>query len=202
MQIRVLSIHREHELCWNAQQKTCISYTAYRRYFYILDDNKLYSSENLRMGRRNIWDTGQRKQKLEPVSSTSRRGAREAYHDEDPGDFGPRIAFTLSLVSDTSRPPIWQGGREMSALRPYETYPFQQPALFTPYTVINIPLYTKLFQLILLCAICFLYFCNLRMRSSRTIILYEIRIGTKYTETLPLKLDPDPLQYGVVIVNA
>ena len=35
-------------------------------------------------------------QKLEPVSSTSRRGARAAYHDEYPRDFGPRIAYTVS----------------------------------------------------------------------------------------------------------
>ena len=55
-------------------------------------------------------------------------------------DFGLRIAYTVSLVSDTSRPPtlcrppIWQGGREISAPRPYETNPFHQPALFTPYT--------------------------------------------------------------------
>ena len=69
----------------------------------------------------------------EPVSSTSRRGARAAYHDEYPRDFGPRIAYTVSLVSDTSRPPIRQGRREMSAPRPYETFPFHPPALFTPY---------------------------------------------------------------------
>ena len=97
---------------------------------------------------------------LEPVSSTSRRGARAAYHDEYPRDLGPRIAYTVSLASDTSRsptlcrPPIWQGGREMSAPRPYETYPFHQPALFTSYTMTNIPLYTKLFQLFLPCGIC------------------------------------------------
>ena len=65
-----------------------------------------------------------RKKILEPVSGTSRRGARAAYHDEYPRDFGPRIAYTVSLVSDTCRPPIRQGGREMSAPRPYETYPF------------------------------------------------------------------------------
>ena len=34
--------------------------------------------------------------KLEPVSSTSRRGARAAYHDDHPRDFGPRIAYTVS----------------------------------------------------------------------------------------------------------
>ena len=137
-------------------QKTNICWTAYRRYFYILDDNELWSSENLHMGRRNIWDTGQRKQKLEPVSSTDRV---LEYHEEYPRDFGQRIAYTVSLASDTSRPPtlcrppIWQGRREMSALRPYETYPFHQPALFTPYTVIKIPLYTKLFQSFLACVI-------------------------------------------------
>ena len=35
-------------------------------------------------------------QTLEPVSSTSRRGARAAYHDEYPRDFGPGIAYTVS----------------------------------------------------------------------------------------------------------
>ena len=33
---------------------------------------------------------------MEPVSSTSRRGARGAYHDEYPRDFGPQIADTVS----------------------------------------------------------------------------------------------------------
>ena len=33
---------------------------------------------------------------LKPVSSTSRRGARAAYHDECPRDFGSRIAYTVS----------------------------------------------------------------------------------------------------------
>ena len=56
--------------------------------------NKHYSLENMRMHRRNTRDTI--KQKLEPVSSTSRRGARAAYHDEYPRDFGPRIAYTVS----------------------------------------------------------------------------------------------------------
>ena len=80
---------------------------------------------------------------LEPVSSTSRRGARAAYHDEYPRDFGPRIAYTVSLVSDTSRPPIRQGGRDMSAPRPYETYPFHSPALFTLNTRINFYIYIQ-----------------------------------------------------------
>ena len=39
---------------------------------------------------------------MEPVGSTSRRGARAAYHDEYPRDFGPQIADTESQVSDYS----------------------------------------------------------------------------------------------------
>ena len=42
-----------------------------------------------------------------------------------------------ALVSDTSRSPIRQGGREMSAPRPYETYPLHPPALFTSYAKFN-----------------------------------------------------------------
>ena len=34
--------------------------------------------------------------KVEPGSSTSRRGARAAYQDEYPRDFGPQIAYTVS----------------------------------------------------------------------------------------------------------
>ena len=45
-------------------------------------------------------DTG--KKILEPVSSTSRRSARAAYHHGYPRDFGPRISYTVSLVSDTA----------------------------------------------------------------------------------------------------
>ena len=109
--------------------------------------------------------------KLEPVSSTSRRGARAAYHDEYPQDFGPRIAYTVSLVSDTCRPPIRQGGREMSAPRPYETDPFHQLALFTSYTKSNFSIYTKLFQLLLPCGINIvigtLHICCRRMLSPR-----------------------------------
>ena len=107
-----------------------------------------------------VWISGtQENRKLEPVSSTSRRGARAAYHDEYPRDFAPRIAYTVSKVSDTSRPPtlcrppIRQGGREMSAPKPYETYPFHLPALFTLYHQINFLIYTKLFQIFLPCGI-------------------------------------------------
>ena len=103
--------------------------------------------------------TGTQEKNLEPVSSTSRRVARAAYHDEYPRDFGPRIAYTVSLVSDTSRPPtlcrppIRQGGREMSAPRPYKTYPFHPPALFTLDNNINFGIYTKLFKIFLPCGI-------------------------------------------------
>ena len=93
--------------------------------FFFLDYGKHCSSENLCMRKRKTRD--KRRQKREPVSSTSRRGARAAYHDEYPRDFGPRIAYTVSSVSDTCRPPIRQGGREMSAPRPYETDPFHPP---------------------------------------------------------------------------
>ena len=82
-------------------------------------------------------------------TSTSRRGARVAYHDEYPRDFDPQIAYTVSLVSDTSRPPIRQGGRETAAPRPCETNPFRPPALFTPNTKINLYIYTNLFPLFL-----------------------------------------------------
>jgi len=113
--------------------------------------------------------------KLELVSSTSRRGARAAYHDEYPRDFGPRIAYTVSLVSDTCRPPIRQGGREMSAPRPCETNPFHQLARFTSYTKSNFSIYTKLFQLLLPCGINIvigtLYICCLRMLSPRITFL-------------------------------
>ena len=44
----------------------------------------------------NIQKTEVAKKDLEPVSSTSRRGARAAYLDEYPRDFGPRIAYTVS----------------------------------------------------------------------------------------------------------
>lgn len=66
----------------------------------------------------------------------------------------------MSLVSDTSqpptlcRPPIWQGGREMSAPRPYEPSPLHPLALFTPYAKINFYIYTNRLQLLLSCGNC------------------------------------------------
>ena len=106
------------------------------------------ASVNLRMRKPNTWvDKG--KKNLEPVSSTSRRGAKAAYHDECPRDFGPRISYTMSLVSDTTQSPTLcrplsrQGGREMSAPRPYETDPFH------PHSSVHISGYNQ-----------FLYICN------------------------------------------
>ena len=88
-----------------------------------------------------------RKTKIpEPVSSTSKRGARATYHDESPRDFDPRIAYVVGLVSETSRPPIRQGGREMSASMPYETKPLRPPALFTLYAMTSFYINAKLFQ--------------------------------------------------------
>ena len=48
----------------------------------------------------------QENKKMEPASSTSSRVARAAYYDQYPRDFGPRIAYTVSWSSDTSRRPI------------------------------------------------------------------------------------------------
>ena len=53
-----------------------------------------------------------------------------AYHDEYPRDFGPLITYAVSLISESSRSPIWQGRREMSAPRPQKTDPFRPPALY------------------------------------------------------------------------
>ena len=122
------------------------------------------------MGKRNIWDTGQRNQKLEPVSSTSRPGARAAYHAEYPRDFGPRIAYTVSLTSDTRRPPIWQGGRIMSAPKPY--IPFSNQLCSHP-TLWSISLYLQncssyFFHVVFALCLKTLYVWNLRTRSSRT----------------------------------
>ena len=89
---------------------------------YFLHDNEHYSSENVCMRRRNTCHEKNNK-KLEPVSSTSRRGARATYHDKNPRDFGPRIAYTVSLVSDTSRPRPCVGprsGREGEKCRPLD----------------------------------------------------------------------------------
>ena len=91
--------------------------------------------------------------KQEPGSTTCRRSARAAHDDEYRQDFGPRIAYTKSLRPCVG--PRWgRKRREMSAPRPYKTYPFHLPALFTPYTKTDFYMYTKLFQLLLPRGIC------------------------------------------------
>ena len=153
----------------------------------------------------------QETKKREPVSSTSRRGAKAAYHDEYPRDFGPRIACTVSEVSDTSRPPIRQGGREMSAPRPYETYPFHPPALFTPYKKINFYIYTKLLQLFLPYGvyalswnIVHLSFTNALFQVQQNFKSFCPPCGTYWYEIrrdTPLKLGTDASQCDVGAVN-
>ena len=58
---------------------------------FFLDFGKNFSSENLRLHKRNV-----ETKILEPVSSSSRRVARAAYCDKYPRDFGPRITYTVS----------------------------------------------------------------------------------------------------------
>ena len=134
------------------------------------DDNKLYSSENVRMCRRNTcWDKGKpqrQRKKLELVNSTSRRGARVEYHDEYPRDFGRRIAYTVSLVSDT---PIRQGRRDILAPRPFEIYSFHPPALFSDLFLDQFLYIYETVPFIVTMWFFTLYICNLRMRSSNTI---------------------------------
>ena len=88
--------------------------------YFFLDYGKHFSKEYLRTRK----PKARNAKKIEPVSSSSRRGARAAYRDEYPRDFGPWITYTVSSVSDTCQPLIRQGEREISAPRPYETYPF------------------------------------------------------------------------------
>ena len=92
---------------------------------FFLDYGKLFSCEDLHT-RKTKYSELKTAKIIEPVRSTSRHGARAVYHDEYPWDFGLQIAHTqcelrFRYLSPT---PIRQGGREMSAPRPYETYPF------------------------------------------------------------------------------
>ena len=111
-------------------------------------------------------------------------------------------------MSDTSRaptlcqPPFRQGGRDISAPRPCEIYPFHPPALFTPNIKNNFYIYTKLFQLFLPCGINqvrwdlhLLFTHSLHVHFAQ----YVVRIGTRYSGTLPLKLDTDalPVNYSL-----
>ena len=62
-----------------------------------LEYGKHFSSETLSIYVNETFGTQENK-KLEPVSSTSRRGARATYHDQYPRDFGPRIAHTVQVI--------------------------------------------------------------------------------------------------------
>ena len=104
--------------------------------FFILPYGKHFSSENLRLRKRNTRDLG-KTNIPEAVSSSPRRSARAPSDDDYPRDFGPRIAYAVGLVSDFSQPSalcrhsIRQWGREMSAPRPYKTNSFHPPALLS-----------------------------------------------------------------------
>ena len=105
----------------------------------------------------------------------------------------------------------------MSAPGPYETDPFHPPALFTLYDNFNFCIYTVLFRVFLsCCTYCVLerYICHLRMRSFKIAsvsrfrailksfcLLYAVRIGTRFSETMPLKLDTDASLYGILGVG-
>ena len=83
---------------------------------YFLHDNEHYSSENVCMRRRNTCHEKNNK-KLEPVSSTSRRGARATYHDRESPRFRPadRLYCELSVRYQSAPDPVSapdQAGRE------------------------------------------------------------------------------------------
>ena len=65
----------------------------------------------------------------EPVFSTSRGGARSAYHDKYPRDFGPQIAYTESSALDTSRPRSCREGDNCQSLGLMRQIPFIHPTL-------------------------------------------------------------------------
>ena len=66
--------------------------------------------------------------------STSGRGARALYLDDAPRDFGPKVALHASFQIPVQNQSDRQGGREMSAPRPYVTDPF----LTTSYVPFNL----------------------------------------------------------------
>ena len=72
--------------------------------------------------------------RLGTSGSTSGRGARALYHDDAPRDFGPKVALHASFQIPVQDQSIRQGGREMSAPRPYVTDPF----LTTSYVPFNL----------------------------------------------------------------
>ena len=98
----------------------------------------------------------------------------------------------------------------MSAPRPYETHPFHPPALFTLYIKINfyiyiyktIPLISSMWYIHRLLKHCAFVINACALPKShilrfgailKSFVLNVVRIGTRYSETLPLKLDTDAL---------
>ena len=71
-----------------------------------------------------------------PGDGTSGRLARALYLDDAPRDFGPEVAFSLSKLS-FQIPGLLdrQGGREMSAPRPYVTDPFPSASQLGPLNI-------------------------------------------------------------------
>ena len=115
------------------------------------------------------------------------------------------------------RPPIRQGGREMSAPRPYKTNTFRPPALFTLYAMISFYIYAKLFQSFLPwgnyivsgnsvhLSFTHALFKNLFLEGSAPFqshfVLYVARVGARYSKTLPLTLGRDVSYYGAADVR-
>ena len=86
----------------------------------------------------------------------------------------PEISARGSLilwaaVSYTSRPPIWQGGREMSAPRSYETNPFQPHSSVHVLSIVSISIYIPKFSI---------YFFHM---------VFEMSFGTVYISHFRLR---------------
>ena len=79
----------------------------------------------------------------EPVFSTSRGGARSAYHDKYPRDFGPQIAYTESLALDTSRPRSCREGENCRPLGAMRQIPFIRPTLCRSHARFNFYIYIE-----------------------------------------------------------
>ena len=77
-----------------------------------------------------------------------------------------------AAFSGTNRPPIGQREREMSRLRPYETYPFHPPSSVHVPTVVSISIYiqkfsTCFFHMVYTMCLGTVYISRFRMRSCR-----------------------------------
>ena len=77
--------------------------------YFFLDFGKHFSKEHLRTRKPNTRNA----KILQPVSNTSRRGARAAYRDEYSRDFGPPIAYR-PISEVTSRHVISRSGGQAS----------------------------------------------------------------------------------------